>query len=198
LRAPKQDTAVRQEQIAQAALELVAEDGLKSLSVASLAERVGLVPSGLYRHFKDKEAIVDAVLDLIERRLLANVTAVCEEESEPLVCLRQLLERHVWLICDNTAIPKVVFSDQIFTSDRAKAARLYQIISGYLRKVGGLIEGGQRAGSIRDDVDPETLSVMFLGLIQPAAILWHASGGTFDLLHHADRAWHVYAESISL
>jgi len=95
LRAPKQDTAVRQEQIAQAALELVAEDGLKSLSVASLAERVGLVPSGLYRHFKDKEAIVDAVLDLIERRLLANVTAVCEEESEPLVCLRQLLERHV-------------------------------------------------------------------------------------------------------
>ncbi len=50
----KLDTEIRQEQIAQAALSLIASRGIKGLSVAAVARRVGLVPSGIYRHFKGK------------------------------------------------------------------------------------------------------------------------------------------------
>jgi AcrR family transcriptional regulator len=198
VRAPKQDTAVRQEQIVQAALALIAEEGLKSLNVASLAERVGLVPSGLYRHFTGKDAIIDAVLDLIEHRLSANVEAACKEANEPLICLHRLLERHIRLVCENAAIPKVVFSDEVLSNHPTRTARLYRIIRGYLRKVADVIQNGQQTGSIRHDVDADTLSVMFLGLIQPAAILWHASAGNFDLRRHAERAWSLFAESIAV
>ena len=69
----KLDTQVRRQQIAEAALELVANRGLRGLSVAAVARRVGLVPSGIYRHFKNKGEILDAVLDRVEARLLANV-----------------------------------------------------------------------------------------------------------------------------
>jgi len=40
------------------------------------------------------------------------------------------------------------------------------------------------------------LSVMFLGLVQPAAILWHVSDGGFDVTRQADRAWRVFREVI--
>ena len=69
----KLDTQIRREQIAEAALSLVADQGLRRLSVAAVARRVGLVPSGIYRHFKSKDEILAAVLDRIEARLLANV-----------------------------------------------------------------------------------------------------------------------------
>ncbi len=65
----KLDTQIRREQIAQAALELVASQGLKRLSMAAVARRVGLVPSGIYRHFHSKTEILHAVLDRIRQRL---------------------------------------------------------------------------------------------------------------------------------
>ena len=52
----KLNSEVRQEQYVQAALGLVAADGLKNLSVARVARRMGLVPSALYRHFPGKDA----------------------------------------------------------------------------------------------------------------------------------------------
>ena len=42
----KLDTLVRQEQIAEAALSLVAAHGVRRLSMAAVARRVGLVPVG--------------------------------------------------------------------------------------------------------------------------------------------------------
>ncbi len=71
----KLDTQIRREQIAEAALQLVASQGLRRLSVAAVARRVGLVPSGIYRHFRSKDEILSAVLERIEQRLLENVRA---------------------------------------------------------------------------------------------------------------------------
>ncbi len=79
----KLDTEIRQEQILEAALDLVAQKGMKGLNLGAVARRVGIVPSALYRHFKSKDAIMDALLDLIESRLLANVRAVKEEVPDP-------------------------------------------------------------------------------------------------------------------
>ena len=35
---------------------------------------------------------------------------------------------------------------------------------------------------------------MFLGLIQPAIILWLMSNGAFDVVRHTERAWRLYRE----
>ena len=69
----KLDTQVRREQIVQAALSLIGTHGLRRLSVASLARRIGLVPSALYRHFKGKDDVIEAVLQHIRDGLQENV-----------------------------------------------------------------------------------------------------------------------------
>ena len=97
-RAAKTRTAIRQEQIAQAALALVARDGLKTLNIASLAKEVGVVPSAIYRHYRGKDAVLEVVLDLISQRLLENVEVVRRETPDPLERLHRLLERHVQLV----------------------------------------------------------------------------------------------------
>ena len=35
---------------------------------------------------------------------------------------------------------------------------------------------------------------MFLGIIQPAAILWRLSEEKFDVTRHAEKAWKVMSE----
>jgi AcrR family transcriptional regulator len=192
MRAPKTKTEIRQEQIAQAALVLVSRHGWRRLSVASLARQVGVVPSALYRHYPSKEAVMEAVLDLISCHLLENVRAVRQESSDPLECLHRLLSRHVQLIRDNVAIPRVIFSEEIFSGHPRRRQRVHQIIQGYLKKVQELIRQGQCQGRIRPDLAPDTGAVMFLGLVQPAVILWLMSNGAFDVAAHAEDAWRLF------
>ncbi|MDF1556514.1 MAG: helix-turn-helix domain containing protein, partial [Deferrisomatales bacterium] len=109
----KLDTQIRQDQIARAALKVVARDGLHGLSIAAVAEEVGIVPSAIYRHVEGRAGVVDAVLGLVAKGLRANVDAVRKLSRDPLERLRLLLERHLGLLMDNPGIPRLVFSEEV-------------------------------------------------------------------------------------
>lgn len=190
--AQKLGTEVRKQQIAQAALNLVSSQGLRGLSIAGIASRVGLVPSAIYRHFKNKEQVIDAILDLIRERLLANVKVVTEETGDVLERLRRLLMLHIQLIRDNQGILRVVFSEEVMNGLSGKKARVQATVETYLRAVAEIVRRGQEEGVIRVDLEVDSVSVAFLGMIQSAAILWHLSEGMFDLTSHAERAWKIF------
>ncbi|RJR30571.1 MAG: TetR/AcrR family transcriptional regulator [Desulfobacteraceae bacterium] len=194
----KLDTQVRREQIVEAALSLVRTHGMKNLSIAGVARRVGLVPSGIYRHFKSKDEILEAALDLIGRRLLGNVEAACNSTSDTLECLKLLLMGHVRLIRENEAIPRLIFSDEVYGGNPSRKAKMHGIITEYLGEVAKIIREGQQKGHVRRDVDPGTISMMFLGIIQPGAILWHLSGGKFDVTKYVESGWRVLKEALKV
>ncbi len=196
MRARKTNTEVRQEQIAQAALGVVERHGLRGLNVARVAKAVGVVPSGLYRHYPGKDGVLDTVLDLIAERMESNVVQARANGDRALDRLHGLLTRHVELIRRNSAIPRVVFSEELLHGRPAQRRRMYEIIRGYLRRVEQVIRDGQREGNIREDVDPEAASVLFLGLIQPGVVLWAMSGGEFDIAAHAEAGWRLFVKAV--
>src|SRR3990170_7857543 len=149
----KLDTQIRREQIAEAALSLVADQGLRRLSVAAVARRVGLVPSGIYRHFKSKDEILAAVLDRIEQRLLANVRAAREESTDPIECLKGVLMRHIRFIREGRAIPRMIFSDDVHTGNPQRKQRVLQIFTRYTGEISEIVRLGQLQGRIRPDLD---------------------------------------------
>lgn len=196
MRARKTKTEIRRDQIAQAALSVVERHGLRGLSVARVAEAVGVVPSGLYRHYPSKDRVLDTVLDLIAGRMKANVEAAPANGASVLDRLHGLLTRHVRLVLRNSAIPHVVFSEEMLHGRPAHRRRMYEIVRGYLRQVEELIRDGQREGCVRAGVDPEAASVLFLGLIQPGIVLWGMSGGQWDIAAHAEAGWRLFVEAV--
>lgn len=190
------DTEVRREQILEVVMDLLSNKGMKGLSLSAVARRVGFVPSALYRHFSSKDEVVDALLSHIEASLLNNVVAVRAETAHPLEAIELLLRRHVRLIRENRGIPRVIFSEEVYGGDPRRRARVYRMLQQYLGGVGSLFLEAQQAGMVRSDLAPNELAVMFLGLIQPAAILWHLSDGGFDVTRQAERAWRVFSETI--
>ncbi|MFO7973412.1 MAG: TetR/AcrR family transcriptional regulator [Candidatus Hydrogenedentota bacterium] len=193
----KLKTEVRQEQILEAALEIVSRKGMKGLNLGAVARRVGIVPSALYRHFENKEQMIDALLDLTEERLLSNVAAVREETSRPLAALEMLLMRHIRLIRENAGIPLLVFSEEVYGTNSERRDRVFRFLQRYLDSVAKFFAEAQDAGMVRTDISPDELSVMFLGLVQPPAILWHVSDGGFDVTRQAGKAWLVFSEAIA-
>ncbi len=192
----KLDGSVRRQQIAEAALTLVANRGLNRLSVAAVARRVGLVPSGIYRHFKSKEEILLAVLDRMEARLVENVRAACEESPDPMERLHGLLTRHIRMIREGRAIPRIIFSDEAHDGQPLRKARVRKMLENCLGDIGAMIRQGQQEGRIRAEVDPGTAALLFLGIVVPAGIAWHLTDGDFDVTRHAKRAWEMYRRAI--
>lgn len=189
-------TEIRREQIVQAAIELIAKEGMKGFNVVLLARRVGVAPSAIYHHFKGKDEILDSVLDLLEQKLRSNVEAVLEKARDPLDQLKQLLAAHAQLVLGYSALPRILFSEDIYGGNAARKARLNRIIMGYLGEVANIFRDGQKQCLVRAELDPDTLAVMFLGLLQPTAILWHLSDGHFDASRQVERAWPIFREAV--
>ncbi len=196
MRADKQTSQVRQEQIARAAMALIAGQGMKGLSVASVARRVGLVPSALYRHFKGKEEILEATAGLVRGLLMENVRAVRQESRLPLEQLRLLLMRHIQMVQEFQAIPRIIFSDEILSARPQRRTAIFKIIQEFLGQVADIVTQGKRQGQINPGLNPETVAVMFLGLVQPPVVLWVLSNGKFEVTKHTEKAWRIFKTAI--
>jgi len=196
MRAKKQQSQVRKEQIAKAAMALIARQGMKGLSVAAVARKVGLVPSALYRHFKGKEEILEATLELIQDLIMENVRTVRQESLSPLEQLKLLMRRHLKMVQEFQAIPRIVFSEEISVSHPLRRTAMYRIIRRILGQVAKLVAHGQRLGQIKPGLNPDTVSIIFLGLVQPPAILWYLSKGKFNISKHMEKAWPLFEKAI--
>lgn len=197
MRAPKTDTEVRQDQIAEAAIGLMAAEGVHGLSIAGIAKRVGIVPSAFYRHYKSKDDVLDAILDQLRRKLLGNVAAVRRETDQAIERLKRLMERHVRLLAENHVIPQIVFSDSFYAGHTERKAKVKGIVAGYLGEVQKIVAEGQKEGTIRAGIPPETVSVMFLGMVLPTAVIRNVTGGRFDVNRYVEKAWPVFERGIS-
>ena len=172
------------------------EPSFALVSLAAVARRVGLTPSAIYRHFASKDAMLDAVLERLRERLHGAIAAARAESADPVEALHRLLERHTLLVRRNRALPRMVLSDDYHIGHPERRQRLLGVFSGYLDGVADIIRQGQRLGSIRSDVNARSLAILFLGLIQPAGVLWTLSDGRFDVTGQARAAWPVFEQAI--
>ena len=198
MRAPKQGTEIRKSQIARAVLDQIASHGMKGLNMAAVAHRVGVVPSALYRHFRSKEEMLQAVFEQIGEGLERNVQAVCDENPDALERLHALLMLNVRMVREFHAIPRIMFAEGAYSESSRRKARVYEVIRKYLARVGAIVEEGQKAGRIRPELDPSTVATAYWGLIPPATVLWYVSEGRFDVGRQVERAWRLLLDAIEV
>ncbi len=191
----KMQRAVRRDQIAEAALEVISRHGTAKLNVGAVARRIGIVPSAVYRHFRSKDEILSAAIARMGERLLENVDRAAREGGSR-GRLHKLLRLHVATIRDGYAGPRIIFAEGIDGGGVSHRMEMYHIIRRYLDRVAGIVRRGQLQGDLREDLDPGATAVHFLGLIQPAATLWYLSAGKFDVAGASERAFAQFIEAI--
>ena len=194
--AEKKGTEIRQEEIILAALTLVANQGVKSMTIERIARIVGIVPSAIYRHFNNKSEILEAVLDMIGERMKNNAIEVNQENDDSLEAIRKLLMRQVQLVMEFSAIPQIMFSEEVYRENQELKAKLQKMIQGLLKGLTAIVERGQRQGRIRTDMESRSIAIMFLGLFQPSAFLYHLSGGKFDIIKQVDITWKMFSKAL--
>jgi AcrR family transcriptional regulator len=91
---PVDDAMARTDQIADAALRLFARYGYKRSSMDDIAREAGLAKATLYLHFKGKDDVFRAMLDLLGRRVEARCREVVAAPGPFPQRLAALLQAH--------------------------------------------------------------------------------------------------------
>lgn len=192
----RKSTEVRKEEIVRAALSLVEQNGLDKLNMMDIALAVNLVPAAIYRHFKGKEEIVAALIEFADRSLQHNISQVMDSDGSAIAKLELLFELHVKLLNEEAAIPKILYV--LLSSDRSPELKegMLSVVGSYVQQVKKILLQGQRKGEINADVDAMAAAMLFLGMVQPLAILAQLDPKVLD--EYPAKLWHSYRRSIVL
>jgi hypothetical protein len=133
----------------------------------------------------------------LRNKLLGNVAAVRKETNKATERLQQLMQRHVSLLAENHVIPPIVFSDSFYAGHPERKNKVKGIVSAYLGEVQKIVAEGQKDGTLLPGMSAETVSVMFLGMVLPTAVIRNVAGGRFDVKSYVERAWPVFKRGIS-
>src|SRR3972149_611636 len=107
----KFDRDTRRIQITQAALKIIASQGINGLTTAAISKEVGTSEANLYRHFKNKEEILYEMVKSIDSELNKNFENIFKTPGTPLLNLERVFIRHLDYIEKNEGIPRLIFSD---------------------------------------------------------------------------------------
>ncbi|MBU1247321.1 MAG: TetR/AcrR family transcriptional regulator [Proteobacteria bacterium] len=185
----------RREQISLAALTL-AEDGLRGVTIAAVAEAVGLVPSAIYRHFAGRNEMLQGAFDLLRGKTRQNLLRSIAD-PDPLSGLEGFLRRHLAIILEHRATPRILFSEDIASKDSPFREMLVQTQNAMIQGVMGMMERGQEQGGIRADLPAADLAVLFLGQMLLPAHMYFIRLGDFDLEGQVTRNWECFRVMIA-
>ena len=192
----RKSTEVRKEEIVRAALFLVEQNGLDKLNIIDIASEVKLVPAAIYRHFKGKEDIVAALIEFADRSLQNNINIAMALDGTAVAKLKMLFELHVKLLKEEAAIPRILYF--LLSSNRNPDLKtsMLSAVGSYVQQVKKMLLQGQKNGEISPDTDITAAAMLFLGMVQPLAILGQENPKVLD--EYPPKLWHSYQRAIAL
>jgi AcrR family transcriptional regulator len=194
--AKRLESGQRREQILHESLTIISRSGLRGLSMAELARRVGIVPSAIYRHFPSKQRLIAALFEHLRDRVFANIEEAGTSTTDPVERLHVILMQNVSLIRHFQAIPRIIMSDSVFSGSVEIRRLAYDLVRSIQTRLAKIITEGQIRGQIRSELDPHAVAVLFWGIMPPMTILWMISDGRFDVNRHVVTAWDHFRRAV--
>lgn len=139
--------------ILDAAEALVAERGLRSVTMSRIAERAGIGRATLYKYFPDVEAVLLAWHERKVAGHLRQLADVRDRAGSPGQRLRAVLAAYARLSQESLGHHDAELSALLHQDDHVAGAR-----QGLREMVGDLLADGAASGELRDDVDPDELA----------------------------------------
>jgi AcrR family transcriptional regulator len=148
-----------------AATQLFGELGAAAASFALIAQRAGLTPAMVHYYFRDRDALLDAVVDERLAPLIASVWDPVRADDSVPTMVRGVVERLLAGIERNPWIPSTWMREILNQSGLLRTRVLRRLPLDKVRTVAESMARGQRDGAIHPDLDPVLIVFSMLGLV---------------------------------
>ena len=159
----RKPTEVRQKEIIDVAMHIIATRGSKKFTAQQIGDEVGITAGAIFRHFSSMEDIVDAVIDRMESILFDGFPPVGQSSLER---LEAFFHRRVQAIATHSHNSRILLSDHVADLGGKEATeRVRSFKKRSQRFVHRCLREGSDRGQIAGDVDIQAASIIIQGSI---------------------------------
>jgi AcrR family transcriptional regulator len=151
-----------------AATAMLLDRGYEGTTLTLLARRVRMTKGAIYHHFPDKEALLRAVMERVRRTWEREVGAHVPPAGDALEQIGALFDHQARLIDEEPSLCLLVtgLTLQSRSLDRGLAGVVAGITDDLTELVRGVLARGQRAGTVRDDLDARDLARSVVAILK--------------------------------
>ncbi len=173
-----------------AVIDLAARQNPSDITTAAIAKYMDVTQGALFRHFPNKEAIWQAVMEWVAERLLARIDKAAKAAVTPLVALEAVFMTHIEFVCAHPGVPRMLFGELQRAEDTPAKRMARTLIQKYAERLAILIDRGKAEGELDSGVDTAAAGLLFIGSIQGLIMQSLLAG---DIANMRDRASDVFA-----
>jgi len=156
----RKSTEERRREIADAAIKIIGERGLREFTAAHIAQEVGIKDATIFHHFKDMNEIILTVFD----RLQEVLEAAQRSNGDPLERLERFVLSRLHAVTIQRGIQSLLFSDQITHALGTEGPRRVAALRNRGRDfVRSCLREAAEKGLLREDIDIEGAVILVTG-----------------------------------
>lgn len=180
----------------EAVVELAAEQNPNDITTAAIAKRMGLTQGALFRHFPNKDAIIQAVMEWVAERLLARVDKAVRAASSPIAALEAMFMAHVEFVAEHPGVPRMLFGELQRAEETGPKRMVQTLIQRYGERLRRLLEEGKTLGELDAHLDTDASAILFIGTIQGLVMQSLLAGDIGRMRKDAPRVFAIYHRGI--
>ena len=187
---------VRRNATVETVVSLAAERNPSDITTTEIAARMGLTQGALFRHFVNKDAIVQAVMAWVSERLLSRLDTASANAASPLAALEAMFLAHAGFVADHPGVPRMLFAELQRPSESVTRRMVQTLLSHYRQRLQQLFDAAKAREQLDSALDVDAAISLFIGTVQGLVMQSLLSGNSETIRRDAPRAFAIYRRGI--
>ena len=163
----------RQDEILDTALHLLADGGVKNLTMKRIADSIGVSEPAVYRHFKNKTEIVKGIIEKFDDNVIL--------QNEGIEFVWNFVEQRIAQVSAAPVLAKVIFAEELFAGEHEVEDMLFSMMHKHRDLLFKHLSIAQNNGDICQNIPPDALFRIIIGPVRLLVKQWGMSNYSFDI-----------------
>jgi AcrR family transcriptional regulator len=192
----KEEAQRTKEKILKCSLRLFVEKGYEKTTLDQITRKVGYTKGAVYWHFKNKESILDEIIDHFDQKAINFIPVLLALNISPLMKAKFLIYAHV----PNFKSEKMISN---FFRLKAQASEIYRkrgkqpYAMAFINTLPNLLREAKKEGEVRMDTDSNISTITIMSILTGTYIKYATNKKFFEKIHKISDIMDDYLERIS-
>lgn len=179
-------------------IQLAAEKNPSDITTKAIAERMGLTQGAIFRHFPSKDAILQAVMSWVSKRLLNRVDNAIQGTDSAAAGLEAVFLTHIDFIAEHPGVPRMLFGELQRQEQTLPKKMVKTLLQHYSERIRRLLEAGKAQGEFSTDLNVDAAIMLFIGSIQGLVMQSLLLGDVAAIRSDAPGVFVIYRQGLVL
>ena len=168
----RKNTQTRREEALIITMTIIHKEGIHNLTLRRVAEGLGISEAAIFRHFKDKEDLIDLLASKVFDQYMGNGEPEDGEDIE--AGLLAMMTAQFSSFQEAPEATSVLFQEELFRQYPAVKARFDERRHQRANRIASMIRDAQAKHQVAEAVDPDTFALIYMGAMRTTVLEWRS------------------------